>query len=120
MQRETKTIPVVFNFVIDPIGAGFVASFPRPGGNVTGIVVYEAAVVGKWMEMLKEIAPQTARVALLRNPKAAPTTTTCYKLLKPACAVRRPARSDSRFECCGPPTIRAFQVPAGISSCPDR
>jgi putative tryptophan/tyrosine transport system substrate-binding protein len=72
MQRETKTIPIVFNFVIDPIGAGFVASFPRPGGNVTGIVVYEAAVVGKWMEMLKEIAPQTARVALLGNPKTTP------------------------------------------------
>jgi putative tryptophan/tyrosine transport system substrate-binding protein len=72
LQRETKTIPIVFNFVIDPIGAGFVASFPRPGGNLTGFVVYEAPVVGKWMAMLKEIAPQTARVVLLGNPKTAP------------------------------------------------
>jgi putative tryptophan/tyrosine transport system substrate-binding protein len=87
MHRETKTIPIVFSFVTDPIGAGFVASFPRPGGNVTGIVAYEAAVVGKWMEMLKEIAPQTARVALLGNPKTAPY----YDYLAQAAKVAAPS-----------------------------
>ncbi len=71
LRNATKTIPVVFTFVIDPVGAGFAASFPHPGGNLTGFVAYEPAVVGKWMEMLKEIAPQTARVALLGNPKTA-------------------------------------------------
>jgi putative ABC transport system substrate-binding protein len=71
LQQATKTIPIVFTFVVDPIGAGFIASFPRPGSNLTGIIVYEPGVVGKWLEMLKEIAPQTARVALLGNPKTA-------------------------------------------------
>ena len=71
VQKATQTIPIVFTFVIDPVGAGFVASYPRPGGNLTGFVVYEPSVVGKWMEMLKEIAPQTARVVLFGNPKTA-------------------------------------------------
>ena len=71
LQHATNTIPIVFCYVIDPIGAGFVASFPRPGGNITGFVVYEPSVIGKWMEMLKGIAPQTAHVALLGNPKTA-------------------------------------------------
>jgi ABC-type uncharacterized transport system substrate-binding protein len=71
LQHATKTIPVVFCYVIDPIGAGFVASFRRPESNLTGFVVYEPSVVGKWMEMLKEIAPQTTRAALLGNPKTA-------------------------------------------------
>jgi len=71
LQHETHTIPIVFTYVIDPVGAGFVASFPHPGGNLTGFAVYEPSVVGKWMEMLKEIAPQTGRVALLGNPKTA-------------------------------------------------
>jgi putative ABC transport system substrate-binding protein len=71
LQQLTKTIPIVFTFVIDPVGASFVESFPRPGGNITGFVVYDPSMVGKWMEMLKEIAPQTARVTLLGNPKTA-------------------------------------------------
>lgn len=71
LQKETGTIPIVFTYVIDPIGAGFVASFARPGGNITGFMAYEPSVVGKWMSMLKEIAPRTTRVALLGNPKTA-------------------------------------------------
>jgi putative ABC transport system substrate-binding protein len=71
LQRATNTIPIVFCYVIDPIGAGFVESFPHPGGNLTGFVVYEPSVIGKWMEMLKQIAPHTAHVALLGNPKTA-------------------------------------------------
>ena len=71
LQRETTTIPIVFTYVIDPIGAGFIASLARPGGNLTGIMAYEPSVVGKWLQMLKEIAPQTKRVALLGNPKTA-------------------------------------------------
>jgi ABC-type uncharacterized transport system substrate-binding protein len=71
LQKETKTIPIVFTFVIDPVGAGFVASFPRPGGNLTGFMVFEPSVIGKWLEMLKEFAPKITRVAFLANPKTA-------------------------------------------------
>ena len=71
LQKETHTIPIVFTYVIDPIGAGFIASLARPGGNLTGLMAYEPSVVGKWLQMLKEIAPQTKRVALLGNPKTA-------------------------------------------------
>jgi putative ABC transport system substrate-binding protein len=71
LQKETNTIPIVFTYVIDPIGAGFIASLARPGNNLTGIMAYEPSVVGKWLQMLKEIAPQTKRVAILGNPKTA-------------------------------------------------
>ena len=71
LQKETHTIPIVFTYVIDPIGAGFIASLAHPGGNLTGLMAYEPSAVGKWLGMLKEIAPQTVRVALLGNPKTA-------------------------------------------------
>ena len=71
VQKETRTIPVVFTYVIDPVGAGFIASLAHPGGNLTGLQAYEPSMVGKWLGMLKEIAPQTVRVALLGNPKTA-------------------------------------------------
>ena len=63
VQRQTRTIPIVFNGVADPIGAGFIASLARPGGNLTGLMLYEASVAGKWLAMLKQIAPCLARVA---------------------------------------------------------
>jgi putative ABC transport system substrate-binding protein len=69
--RETRTVPIVFALIADPVGSGFVASFPRPGGNVTGFVVTEGSLGGKWLELLKEIAPRIARVAILFNPIAA-------------------------------------------------
>jgi putative ABC transport system substrate-binding protein len=72
LQRETRTIPIVFASVIDPIGAGFIDGLARPGGNITGFLVYEPTIVGKWLAMLKEIAPPLARVALMGNPKTAP------------------------------------------------
>jgi putative tryptophan/tyrosine transport system substrate-binding protein len=71
LQKATQTVPIVFTFVIDPIGAGFVASVSRPGGNITGFMVFEPSIIGKWLEMLREIAPQTKRAALLGNPKTA-------------------------------------------------
>jgi putative ABC transport system substrate-binding protein len=66
--RETQTIPIVFVNVADPIGSGFVASLSRPGGNLTGFTTDNSALGGKWVELLKEIAPRTVRVALLFNP----------------------------------------------------
>jgi putative ABC transport system substrate-binding protein len=70
--QHTRSIPIVFAGVSDPVGSGFVASFPRPGGNATGFITMEPSMSGKWLELLKEIAPRTARVALLFNPTTAP------------------------------------------------
>ena len=67
LQRESRTIPIVFVNVSDPIGSGFIASLARPGGNLTGVLHYEASIVGKWLAMLKEIAPRLARAALVGN-----------------------------------------------------
>ena len=72
LQRETRTIPIVFVVVADPVGAGFVAGLPHPGGNITGFLNAEAAIGGKWLEMLKEIAPHVTRVAIMFNPDTAP------------------------------------------------
>jgi putative tryptophan/tyrosine transport system substrate-binding protein len=72
LQRESRTIPIVFAAVADPIGSGFVASLPRPGGNITGLMMFEASVTGKWLAMLKEIAPRLERAAFVVNPKTAP------------------------------------------------
>jgi putative ABC transport system substrate-binding protein len=72
LQRETKTIPIVFLVVSDPVGSGFVASLPHPGGNITGFINLEASLSGKWIEILKEIVPRVSRAALLFNPDTAP------------------------------------------------
>jgi putative ABC transport system substrate-binding protein len=71
LQRESLTIPIVFAAVADPVGSGLVASLPRPGGNITGVTQYEASVTGKWLAMLKEIAPSLLRAAFVANPKTA-------------------------------------------------
>jgi putative ABC transport system substrate-binding protein len=72
LARESRTIPIVFMTVADPISSGFAASLARPGGNVTGFALFESALGGKWVELLKEIAPRTVHVALLFNPATAP------------------------------------------------
>src|SRR5262245_7498345 len=68
LQQVTLTIPMVFVSVVDPVGAGFVASMARPAGNTTGFTQFEYGLSGKWLELLKEIAPQISRVAVLRDP----------------------------------------------------
>jgi putative tryptophan/tyrosine transport system substrate-binding protein len=70
--RETHTIPIVFVNVADPVGSGFVESFPRPGGNVTGFLGFEPSLGGKWLELLREIAPRVTRAAVIFNPDAGP------------------------------------------------
>ena len=72
LAQETRTIPIVFAATSDPIGSGFVASFTHPGGNISGFTNVESTVGGKWVELLKEIAPHTTHVALLFNPATAP------------------------------------------------
>ena len=71
MLQQTRTIPIIFVWVADPVGSGFVASLPRPGGNVTGFTPIEGSLGGKWVELLKDIAPRVARVTLLFNPAMA-------------------------------------------------
>ena len=69
LQAKTRTIPIVFVYVSDPVGAGVVASLARPGGNTTGLLLYEESITGKWLRMLKEISPRLIRAALVGNPK---------------------------------------------------
>jgi putative ABC transport system substrate-binding protein len=80
MLQQTDTIPIIFVLVADPVGSGFVASLPRPGGNVTGFTPIVGSLGGKWVELLKEIAPRIARVTLMFNP---PTATFVEGYLSP-------------------------------------
>jgi putative tryptophan/tyrosine transport system substrate-binding protein len=72
LQRASRTIPIIFVAVADPIGAGLVANLARPGANLTGALSFEDTITGKWLAMLKEIAPRLERVALVANPKTSP------------------------------------------------
>jgi putative tryptophan/tyrosine transport system substrate-binding protein len=105
LQRETRTIPIVFVIVADPVGPGFVASLPRPGGNITGFINSEAVIAAKMLELLTEIAPGLKRVAMIFNPDTAPGRGTYYfrdfeaaarsSKLEPIAA---DARSDAEIE----------------------
>jgi putative ABC transport system substrate-binding protein len=85
-QRETRTIPVVFALVSDPVGSGFVASVARPGGNITGFMLQEAGMAGKWLQLLTEIAPAVRRAALMFNPDTASYVRSYYLPLFEAAA----------------------------------
>src|ERR1700758_3126053 len=78
LMQATRTIPIVFVAVSDPIGSGFVASLARPGGNITGFTVLHASIAGKYLEMLKEMVPQLARVAIMYNPNSVPDRGTFF------------------------------------------
>jgi len=69
--QATRTIPIVFTLTPDPVGAGFVESLARPGGNATGFTIFEYGISGKWLELLKEIAPHVTRAAVIRDPAIA-------------------------------------------------
>ena len=68
LQQATRTVPIVFAGVVDPVGAGYVDSLARPGGNVTGFALFEYGIAGKWLELLKQIAPAVTRAAVMRDP----------------------------------------------------
>jgi putative tryptophan/tyrosine transport system substrate-binding protein len=104
---ETRTIPLVFTVVGDPVGSGFVASLAHPGGNATGFAVQEAALAGKWLELLKEIAPQIARVLVLIEADSPPqllmrdavaTAAPSLGVTLLAASVREPADYDREIE----------------------
>ncbi len=86
MLQATRTIPVIFVLVADPVGSGYVASLPRPGGNVTGFTPIVGSLGGKWAELLKEIAPRVARLTLLFNPPSATFIESYVKPFKAAAA----------------------------------
>ena len=96
--------PIVFAVVSDPIGSGFVASFPRPGGNVTGFTNIEPTMASKWLELLKEVAPRVARVAFIFNPATAPFAEYYLGPFKAAAAsvameaIPTPVRNTSELE----------------------
>jgi putative ABC transport system substrate-binding protein len=71
LQEASRMVPIVFTGVIDPVGSGLITGFSHPGGNATGFVTFEYALAAKWLELLKEIAPQVTRAAVLRNPTIA-------------------------------------------------
>jgi putative tryptophan/tyrosine transport system substrate-binding protein len=104
LARRTQTIPIVFVVVSDPVGSGFVTNFARPGGNITGFVNVEGSMGSKWLELLKQIAPHTTRVAVLFNPDTAPyaeyylhplETAATSLLIKP---MREPVRTSTEIE----------------------
>src|SRR5205823_5516906 len=68
VQQTSRTVPIVFVNIIDPVGAGYVASLARPGGNATGFIPFEYGMSGRWLELLKQIAPGVTRAAVLHNP----------------------------------------------------
>jgi putative tryptophan/tyrosine transport system substrate-binding protein len=102
--QQTRTIPIVFAIVADPIGRGFVTSFARPGGNVTGFIFTEPTMAGKWLELLKEIAPRITRAAMLFNPTSATYAEYWLKPFKAAApsfaveAIAAPVRDRSELE----------------------
>jgi putative tryptophan/tyrosine transport system substrate-binding protein len=104
LMQATRTIPIVFVSVSDPIGSGFVASMARPGGNVTGFTILHATITGKYLSMLKEIMPQLARVAMMYNPDSLPGAETFF--LRPFI--------DSAAELKVNPTTAQVRTPAEI------
>jgi putative ABC transport system substrate-binding protein len=102
--HQTRSIPVVFATVGDPVGSGFVASFSRPGGNVTGFATIEGSLGGKWLELLREIAPRVNRVAFLFNPATATYVESYLNAFKAAApslgveAIAAPVHDRSEFE----------------------
>jgi ABC-type uncharacterized transport system substrate-binding protein len=121
--RETRTIPIVFTLLSDPVGTGVVASLARPGGNATGFTAFEYSLAGKWLEILKDIAPAVTRVALLFNPETSPyakhylsfieTAAPAFKVVVTSASIR----SISEME--GALTAHARELGGGLVVLPD-
>jgi ABC-type uncharacterized transport system substrate-binding protein len=102
--QQTRIIPIIFAVVADPVGSGFVESLPQPGGNVTGFITMEPTMAGKWLELLKEIAPRVNRAAFLFNPATTPYRDIYLKPFKSAAvsfaleAIAAPVHDMSELE----------------------
>jgi putative ABC transport system substrate-binding protein len=103
LQRETRTIPIVFAGVAEPVASGLVERLDRPSGNITGFAIFETTLAGKWLELLSEIAPGLKRAAIMFNPDTAPASAympsfeTAARSLKVA-PITAPVRSDAEIE----------------------
>src|SRR5262249_3522403 len=121
--QQTRTIPIIFAIVADPVGSGFVANLARPGGSVTGFTNLEPTMGGKWLELLNEIAPRVGRVAFLFNPATAPYAEYYLKSFKAAAAsvgveaITAPVHSTSELE----PVVaaQAREPNTGLIAMPD-
>jgi putative ABC transport system substrate-binding protein len=98
MLQATRTIPIVFTIVPDPVGAGFVDSLARPGGNATGFIAYEYGLSAKWIELLKELVPGVTRVAVIRDPTLAsgPGQFAAIQSVAPSLGVGEPGQHARR------------------------
>jgi putative tryptophan/tyrosine transport system substrate-binding protein len=94
LRQKTRAIPIVFSLVADPVGFGLVESLRQPGGNVTGFIVWDLSIGGKWMQLLQEIAPDLTRIGIMYNPDTAP-----YAPALIASAKATAARGAAVFEC---------------------
>ena len=118
--RETRTIPIIFMGVADPVGSGFVASFPRPGGNATGFNNFPLTLSSKWLELLMEIVPRTVRVMFLFNPSTAPYAQRFFEPFKVAAssigveAVASPVHDPAEME---RPSLHSHASLTAASSC---
>jgi putative ABC transport system substrate-binding protein len=103
LQRETRSIPIVFTAAADPVASGLVARLDRPGGNVTGFAAFEPSLAGKWLELLSEIAPGLKRAAIMFNPDL-PTVSTYVPSFETAARslkvepINAPVHSDAEAE----------------------
>ena len=123
LKRETATIPIVFVNVPEPVEQGFVQSLARPGGNITGFTNFEASIGGKWLQLLKEVDPRIARVAVIYNPQTAPFAGLFLSSVQAAAptfaveTVAMPIRIEAEIEAAL--TMFARQPSGGLIAIPD-
>jgi putative tryptophan/tyrosine transport system substrate-binding protein len=104
VEQVTRTVPVVFVGVADPVGQGFVASVRQPGGNLTGFSMFEFSLGGKWLDLLKQVAPSLRRVAVMFNPDTAPYSRFLMQTIEAAApslgvqAIAVPVRASADIE----------------------
>jgi putative tryptophan/tyrosine transport system substrate-binding protein len=123
LKQETGTIPIIFVNVPEPVEQGFVQSLARPGGNITGFTNFEASIGGKWLQLLKEVDPRIARVAVIYNPQTAPFAGLFLSSVQSAAptfaveTVAMPIRSDAEIEAAL--TMFAREPSGGLIAIPD-
>jgi putative tryptophan/tyrosine transport system substrate-binding protein len=123
LKQETGTIPIIFVNITEPVEQGFVQNLARPGGNITGFTNFEASIGGKWLQLLKEVDPQIARVAVIYNPHTAPFAGSFLRSVQSAAptfavaAVAMPIQSDSDIEAAL--AMFARQPQGGLIAIPD-
>jgi putative ABC transport system substrate-binding protein len=123
LRGQTRTIPLVFVNVLDPVGQGFVQSLAHPGGNITGFSAYDAPIMGKWVQLLREVAPRVTRVAVIFNPDTTPYARSLNRTIEAAAATLgmtvtlAPVRDDAEIE--KAIAAQAHEPGGGLISLPD-